>query len=428
MTEVHASEKSVDTPPFCGGASTKAGAGRYYAGWNVVGLCFLMQVFAAGPIYYAYGNYATAFATEFGASRTSINFAYSMVSFIGAIGSMPVGWLADRWPIRRLLLLGAVGTSAGLALVGQATAMWQVIVLFATLIAAADVFIGNVTSNFLVSHWFERRRGLALGLSIIGASAAAILFPPLASALIDGVGWRLTFLIFGAMTLTLLVPVWLFGRVPHEIPAFERRPVLREPIGVASFSIVELLRTRAFWIVSLCCGTMIGVNGAVMISMVPYATARGISSLDAAALVSTIGAGALAGKFVFGLVADRIDLRYAQRAGLILMIATMTLLSIDGGYPYLVAAAILFGLGLGGMMPVWGALVAHIFGLANYGRALGTTRAAMIPLAMGCPMAAGFVFDSTGSYRGAWLLFLGLLVVALLSTFAGKSWAQKLSD
>jgi len=79
------------------------------------------------------------------APRTLINFAYSLVVLVGAVGSAPVGWLADRWPIRRLALIGVVGTTVGLGLVSATTAMWQVLLLFGPLIATADIFIGNVT-------------------------------------------------------------------------------------------------------------------------------------------------------------------------------------------------------------------------------------------------------------------------------------------
>jgi MFS family permease len=403
-------------------------AGGIYPGWYAVGLGFLLQIFASGPIYYAYGNYSAAFEQEFQAPRTLINLAYSLVVLVGAVGSAPVGWLADRWPIRRLALIGVVGTSIGLGLVGATTAMWQIVLLFGTLIAAADIFIGNVTSNYLVSRWFERRRGLALGLSIIGASVAAMVFPPLTSGLIDAVGWRTTFMIYGLAMLSLLLPVWWFATVPATIPEAERklRPAVSPARKVLGFR--ALAAVPAFWIISACCGTMIGVNGAMMISLVPYAVGRGFSSLEGAALVSMIGGGALVGKLAFGLVADHVDLRWAQRLGLTFMAAAMGLLMLEGGYRLLALAAIVFGLGLGGMMPVWAALVSHIFGLASCGSALGGTRAAMTPLAMACPMLAGWAFDRTGDYRMAWQIFLVLLLTAVALTFVRKDWARPVAD
>lgn len=409
-------------------AATAAKGSGIYPGWYAVGLGFLLQLFASGPIYYAYGNYSAAFEQEFQAPRTVINFAYSLVVLIGALGSAPVGWLADRWPIRRLALIGVVGTAVGLALVGATTAMWQIVLLFGTLIATADIFIGNVTSNYLISHWFERRRGLALGLSIIGASVAAMVFPPLSSALIDMAGWRATFAIYGLAMLLLIGPIWLFATVPPTMPERERKPQPAFPVGRKVMGFRALGAIPGFWIISACCGTMIGVNGAMMISLVPYAIGRGFTSLEGATLVSMVGGGALAGKLAFGLVADRVDLRWAQRLGLLLMAAAMVLLIAEGGYATLACAAIIFGLGLGGMMPVWAALVSHIFGLASCGSALGGTRAAMTPLAMGGPMLAGWAFDMTGDYRMAWQVFLAVLLAATALTFIRRDWARSLSE
>jgi len=166
----------------------------------------------------------------------------------------------------------------------------------------------------------------------------------------------------------------------------------------------------------------------MMISLVPYAIGRGFTSLEGATLVSMVGGGALAGKLAFGLVADRVDLRWAQRLGLLLMAAAMVLLIAEGGYATLACAAIIFGLGLGGMMPVWAALVSHIFGLASCGSALGGTRAAMTPLAMGGPMLAGWAFDMTGDYRMAWQIFLAVLLAATALTFIRRDWARSLSE
>lgn len=399
-----------------------------------------MQLIAAGPVYYCYGVYAGAFSAEYGASRTAISMGYSLLTLVGALGSIPVGWLIERYPLRPLLCLGALGTGCGLMLVGQTNAMWQVILLFATLIAASDVLLGNVTSNFLISHWFQKRRGLAIGISVIGASAAAIIFPPLASNLIASTGWRTTFLIFGTMTVSLILPIWFLCRIPAAMPAREIPSALTTPDGPTHSPILgqavlpavyltskQLILTRAFWIISICCGAMMGVNGAMMVSIVPFAMDRGIDRLDAAALVSFTGIGALAGKILFGIVADKMDLRHAQRLGLLVMMVSMALLMMDLGVTQLLATALFFGLSLGGMMPVWGALAAHIFGLTNYGRGLGITRAAMVPFAMGCPLAAGYIFDVTGSYDGAWLGFLLMLSGAMALTFWGKKWAQPLS-
>lgn len=412
------------------GSRLKPGGCGIYAGWSVVGLGFLLQFIASGPVYYAFGSYAPSLANAFDVPRTLINLAYSMVVFIGAVGSAPVGWLIDRLPVRGLTLLGLGGTALGLGLAGMATAYWQVLLLFGTLIAASEAFIGNLTVNYLISHWFERRRGLAIGLAVIGASAAAIVFPPLASALVEGVGWRMTLIAFGTGMACLLIPAWFLARIPPDIPEIERKPGSRDH-GAAKprrFEARELVRDPAFWIVVLCSGSMIGINGAVMITMVPYAVNLGYSSLQGATFLSMVGVGAMAGKLGFGLVADRIDLCWAQRLGLCLMIAGLFLLMTGAGHVGILAASVVYGLALGGMMPVWGALVAHIYGLGSYGTILGYSRAAMTPITIVCPLVAGAAFDFTGTYQAAWTCFMILLLLSLAATFLFRGWSRAFVD
>lgn len=398
-----------------------------YPGWAVLGLTMLMAMLAAGPVYYAYGNYALAFADEYGASRTTINLAYTMVLLLGNLGSAPVGWLLDRWPVRRVAMIGVVGTGAGLALIGLTSSMMQVLVLFSTLIALADICLGVVVTNFLISHWFERRRGLAIAFSQLGTSAGAILFPPLTTSLTLALGWRTVFLIYGAAILLIALPLWFLARIPSEMPAVEAVAKGERSEPDPSISVMAMTRHSSFWIVTLAIGAMIGINGGTMISLAPYTASLGRGPAVGALLVSIAGGAALVGKFGFGLVADRVDLPWVLRSALILLAAGHLVLAGGGTLVPLELGGLLCGLALGGMMPVWGLVTARIFGLASYGRALGGTRAAMTPLAFLCPMLAGAIFDSEGSYQLVWVSYAALALIALAVTFAKRDWALPLA-
>ncbi len=391
-----------------------------YRGWFVVALGFLMLLFGAGPVYYAYGNYAVAFAEEFDAKRATINIGYSMLLIVGNLGSAPVGILADRWPTRRLAAVGVIGTAAGFAAVSMSDSILQIIVIFSTLIALSDICLGVVVTNFMVSHWFERRRGLAIGLSVLGASAAAVIFPPLTEMLIASTGWRRTFVTYAFATLALLPLVWWLAKIPPAIPAVERKPRTESVSASAQGQSNGLFASRPFWIISAATGVMIGVNAATMVSMVAFAIDRGFSGLNGSALISALGFSAMAGKIGFGVVADRIRLDYALRAGLAFQLAGVLAFAAGQGYAALLAGAVIFGLGVGGMLPVWGAIIAQVFGLSNYGRTLGWSRVVMTPISMSCPLAAGYIFDRTGDYAVAWAGFAALLAAAFALTFLWK--------
>jgi MFS family permease len=394
-----------------------------WRGWAVVALGFAMNVVASGPVFYAYGVFVPHFAADFGASRTLINLALTSVLVVSGVASAPIGWLSDRVALHWLALGGVVGTAGGLALVAACSTMPQVVIVYATLISAADVLLGMLVINILIARWFERRRGLAIGLAVLGASVAAILFPPFAAMLDGALGWRRSFLVFAGLAAALTPFVLWLARPPAGgIPSWERRAqpeALLSPLSahVAPPGWRAYLADRSFWVITVGVGTLMAFNGAAMTSLIPFAVRHGQSPLAAAQLVSITGAAAMAGKFCFGAMADRIDLRWALRLGLLAAALAMGIFSFAPGRPGLVVAAGLFGLGLGAMLPVWGALTARSFGTLHYGRALGATRAMMTPLNLLCPLLVGRAFDLTGDYRAGWAALGVIAVLALLVSF-----------
>jgi len=388
--------------------------------WSVVFLGFLMQVMGAGPVYYAYGNYAVAFAEEFSAPRSIINIGFTVLGIFGNVGSAPVGIAADRWSIRYIAMFGVIGTSLGFYLVSLSTNIWHVVLLFSSLIALADICIGNVVSNYLVSNWFERRRGLALGLSVLGASTSGIIFPPLTDYLIGAYGWRSTFVIYAVLILTILPPVWALARLPTRIPKAELSNKTSAS-QLPPMSIRQLLRNRTFWVISLAVGTMIGANTGTMVSLVSFGKARGLTTADASYLLSVLGICAMIGKVGLGAVSDRLSHRAALQLGIGLQIIAMATLAFGQGFGVMLFGVGTFGLGLGAMMPVWGAALAASFGLASYGRALGCSRVLMTPISMVFPIIAGWVFDVTGDYSWAWLSFAAMLGCAFIGTLLWKT-------
>ena len=195
-----------------------------WRGWAVVALGFLMEFLAAGAVFYSYGVFVPSFVSEFQASRTLINMAVTMVLVSSGLVSAPVGWLTDRLPLRYLALAGVVGTAAGMVLCAQADSMAQVVWIYATVISTADVLLGVLIINIMIASWFERRRGLAIGLAAIGSSVSAITFPPFAAHLVGAYGWRMAFMIFAVLIMTLAPFVLWLGRAPEGgIPEWERK-------------------------------------------------------------------------------------------------------------------------------------------------------------------------------------------------------------
>lgn len=395
----------------------KGGASPYlfYPGWYAVALAFLVQLVASGPIYYGFGIFAQVFAQEFHATRTSINVILTLVTLFSGFAGVPIGWLLRRFSVRSVLLVGAAGQITGLVMVSYATSFTQVLVGYGVVAGIADALLSVQLTNMLIVHWFEKRRGLAMGVAVTSTSFASIIYPPLLTGLIDALGWRATFLVTAAM-LAALAPMiaWKAG-LPAQIPPVERLPSTEPIVTIPRDRQPDrpsVYRTADFWIVTFAVGAMFSANLAIISAIIPYARSQGLSPYAAAALLSLQGGVALLAKIGFGIIADRarlnLGLAVAGACGAISMILWL----VGGNIFILAAAAISFGLCLGGTLPMFGVILARRFGLADYAMLVGASRTAMAPMMLGTPLLVGFLFDLWGDWRPIFVVLLLLLLIA----------------
>ena len=421
-----------------------SGAGIFY-GWKIVGVAFLSLFVSVGFSFYSYGALFKALLSEFGGSRLGISLGSSFLFAMTGILAPFLGHQIDRRSIRKMMALGAVVASVGFASVSLIGELWQFYLIFAGLVAVGMALMGQLPASALVSNWFVRRRGMALGVSSMGVSLSGMVMAPLATWLIAGVGWRGTFLVFAAVTLVVVLPVtWIFivdrPEDLGQLPDGRRRPptpeqVKREPIvplssgepmlelpaeEVGEERARRLHRDRNFWVIAIAVALNFCGNGAILTHMIPHATDLGFAATDAALILSVAAGIGAFGKVAFGWIADHADLRAAlwlatglQTVSLLLL---LRLLEASSFTSLLIAGGV-FGLGMGGIVPLWGSLVGAAFGRRNFGRAMGLMSPVMLPIQLfGIPFA-GWTFDRFGSYRIAFLTFLALYLGAMAMLF-----------
>jgi MFS family permease len=183
---------------------------RLYQGWRIVGVSALAQAVSVGSTFYAYGVFVKPLVAEFGASRLAVTLGLTLMTIAQGLIAPILGHALDRLSPRAIFIAGVVLQSAGLGLLSQTTAFWQVGVLFVTAIGVGSYLFSPLATSTLVARWFIRRRGQALGITSLGAAAGGVAFPPLATALIDAFGWRGAAGALGAGMLLLIVPFALF--------------------------------------------------------------------------------------------------------------------------------------------------------------------------------------------------------------------------
>lgn len=389
---------------------------RVFYGWYLVGAAFLLQMVGSGAVMYSYSVVVVPWGEAFEASRMVMMLAMAAMTLAGGVLSPFLGARIDGGSLRTMVAVGAVSLALGYGLMSVATASWQVLIIYALLMSLAVNLLGPLTASTLLARWFSRRRGMALGVAAVGTSVGGFLFPPVVQWLIDTLEWRLAYQVLGMGCLLIMLPIIMLivdrpeDRQLHPDGAAAAPDLGQLPPALSSG---QLLQRREFWLIAVAIGILFAIYTALLGNLVPFARDLGHSADRGAWLVSSIALAGIVGKLLFGLVADAVDLRVG------LAIATL-LCGLGLGcylgyteYHGLLLGSVLLGLAAGGMLPVWGAMLAVLFGAANYGRAMGMMNPVVTLVVLGAPPLAGRIHDLTGGYSLAFGIFMGALLITL---------------
>lgn len=388
-------------------------SGLFY-GWVLVGVLLVLQMVGIGTINYSYSLIVLPFQTEFNASRMAMMLGITIMPLASAIMSPFLGRAIDRHSLRFFVLIAAVLLPLGFLLLSMITAMWQVPLIYGVCMAYATLMLGPLGSSTLLSRWFQQRLAFALGIAAIGTSIGGFVFPPLLSWLTEHYGWRDALRIMAAVIAAMTVPAAaLIVNRPSDRGLNAFGATDGDDVALASNEPPHVLGDRNFWLVAGTLGSLFATYGAILANLGPFAVESGISRDHAALLIALVAVAGIIGKIGFGFVSDRIDLRIGLGTAVALVIMGLSCF-IAGGSTLVVVGCASIGLAAGGMLPVWGAMLAWLFGVEHYGRVMGMMNLSIVPLSVLGPLVTGILRDASGDYRSAFMLFLGLLTVGLL--------------
>ncbi len=366
-------------------------------GWRVVlaAYCGVMVSFGS-MLVFSFGTFLKPLSAEFGWTREAVSAAFGFAALTVAFCSPVLGRLLDRssergGPRRVILPCMAIFGTAFASLGFLTSNIWQ---LYATFVVLGIVGNGTTQMGYsrAVSTWFVRRRGLALSLVMAGSATGAIVFPPLAQALIGSTGWRSAYFVLGAMVFVFGIPLTaLFVRERPLAPKQTAQPR-------AGLTARDGLKSRAFWILigTLFLGSL-SVNGAIT-HLSALLTDRGISQEHAALLASALGLFSFAGRLVTGQLLDRFS---GPRVGFCILGAAamgILLLAVAATTTSALGAVALIGFGMGAEADITPYLLSRYFGLRAFSTLYGFTWTAYAVAGALGPVLMGRAFDLTGSY------------------------------
>ena len=407
------------------------GASGLFRGWWVMAAGFGCTMLAIGSTTYAFGLFVRPMAETFGLSRADTNLGFILLLLGMAAWSPIVGRMMDRLPARAVMTAGAASFGAGFLLMAVAAAPWMLGVAIFAPVAFATVACGALAANTLTSRWFHRRRGRAMGILAVATSAGGFVVPPLLALLMADLGWRQALAVHGvvAALLMFLLVLWLIRDRPESVglhPDGSDSPIAGGGSDAAQaaarrWTLKELLGNRNFWLIGLGVGLLFGADQALLSSIIPYGEDAGLSTQQAALLVSCLTVSAIAGKLLIGALADRVDKRWLFALVAFCHLVFLGVLLVEPGYAGLIVACATVGLAVGGAYPLWMTLLADAFGPASFGSVMGTMSLLVMPLSIFSVRYIGEVFDRTGSYDLAFWTFIGFaLISALLIAAVGN--------
>lgn len=366
---------------------------------------------------YAIGPFIAPLQQEFGWSRAQLSIGITIAGLAGAIFSVPIGLLVDRWGPRIVGLIGVVLMTSSFALLGTATgetANWLLLWCF---VAFANLWLQATVWTSAVASRFETSRGLAFGVTLSGASFAATVFPFLATSLIGSYGWRTAFAAMGGIWAVLVLPLMLlFFRGARDTGRKNRAAARAETNAFTGMSVQEGLRTPAFYKLLLASGLFTTTALGIIVHFVPILTDSGADPLAAAGIAALVGIFSVVGRLGTGLLLDRFPANWVGATVFLLPIVACAMLLFDGANPLSQGmAAAIFGLTVGAEVDVIAYLVSRHFGLKNFGVFSGAMIGALaLGVAFG-PLGAGAAFDRYGSYAQFLMLTMAFMAASSLA-------------
>jgi OFA family oxalate/formate antiporter-like MFS transporter len=397
---------------------------KLFYGWVVVIIFFTINIVTSG-IRFSFGVFFKSLVSEFGLTRAETSGVYSVYMLLCCVFSFVSGWGADKFSLRILISLMGLFTGLSLILTSQAKSLWQLFVVYSLLLAMGTSGVFVVSTSRII-RWFDKKRGLAIGLTTSGTGLGTVITAPFAAYLIVTLGWRMSYIVMGVIAWLFIIPVAMLlnkdpgkkGLVPYgaernggKIGESYLLESSNQPIG---FSLSHAFRTRNFWylvfvwLLSPICIFMI------LTHIVPHATDMGIPAMKAATILSLMGAMSIPGRLLGGRISDSASRKaIAITCTVFLAVAIIWLIySKDLWMFYLFA--LVFGFSWGGLTTVTTAMIGDIFGLHSIGIIMGTLSAGWSLGAAIGPIIGGLVYDISNNYSVAFLICVAAMVIATL--------------
>jgi MFS family permease len=393
--------------------------------WIVIGVLFVSWFMVwggganTGPVFFV------PVLKTFGWSRTRLSFGYAVAAFSAGAAGPLIGWLVDRFDVRKVMVAGVAMVVCGYLALAHTHAYGQFVLINLGL-GLGFVACTGIPASKVVANWFEARRGMAMGVMLSGASIGGAIFTPVMARVIAGYGWRGAYVVLavliGAITIPLLT-VFLRSRPDAEAaaPSAEREAAPMAPITLAGLEIKEALVSRSLWLIALAQFITFSLWSGLGQHFVAYLVSIGYTAQFSSQMLGMFYLITTGGTLLSGPISDRITARYAFALTSIVSAFSMLLMLGSRQIAALAAYVAVGGMMCGASGVLMPLLILEALGMKRYGALMGISGIfGTLGFAAG-PVVTGRIFDLTGSYAGALWMFAAAMVVCTVAALACRS-------
>lgn len=386
----------------------------------------LIFVVSSGIGYYGHGVLLDPLIAKFGWSKGAISISVTLYFITAGLMGLITGRQIERYGPKPLLIIGSIVVGFALILMSRISEIWELYAVY-LLMAAGWSCTSVMTVSSVITNWFIRRRGMAMGYTMTGLSLGGIIIVPISSYLINSWNLETALPVLGVIYCTVVIPMAFFvmrhkpsdvGQEPDGLTAMEMRDIHIGSAGYSSQRIkwtrLEAMRTLSFWaIVTAFFFALTGQNAYLMHQISFLSKSMGIEK--AATAVSITAGASIIGRLMLSSVIDRFDKRYS--AAILFFIQSLAVLSLAyiDHVIILYLGTFIFGLTMGNILMMQSLITGECFGMVSFPTISGAVTVFVATGAALGPSIAGFIFDYTGSYQIPFTIFAAMSMVSVIT-------------
>ncbi|MFM9968640.1 MAG: MFS transporter [Burkholderiales bacterium] len=377
----------------------------HYA-WIVLGAACILNIVSRADSA-SFGVFIDPLVAQFGWSRGDISFAYSLAFLVGLPAVVIMGWLGDRFGARPIMVCAGLLIGTGTVLLGTIKELWQFYLFYGFFVGSLGHAAYTVLLPVIVTRWFHRHMGIAVGLYWAAQGLGPVIFAPLFRWLLENRGWADTFSVVGVVVGSILVIVSLFvhnSPASKGLTAYGAEDIVEKPLAAgekiaAPVRLREILSQRLVWILAAIHHVGCAGHAIILAHVVSVATFRGISGIEAAGVLATIAGTSVISRFAFSVLAERLGGRTVLAISLLGQgLPVIILLFAQDAWTFYLFAVI-FGLCYGGEMVGFPIINRQFFGAKAPLSSIYSFQ--MVGAGLGMALGGwlgGVLFDMSGDY------------------------------